>query len=404
MERPISIGTWLVTPHMLKGTPVCRLNGLPARATALPARGYPGMARSKSTHTDDSKAPLAPMEAVLVEELPSPPGWQYEPKWDGFRAIAAREGDNIEIWSKSGKPLGRYFPEMIAHIRNLPEKHLLLDGELVIPIGDHLSFNVLQARLHPAASRIAKLSRETPAQLILFDALAIGSSNLRDKPLAERRGALEALYSSIVNSSLILSPASTSLEQAKTWLAETGGALDGVIAKALDEPYRPGERAMRKVKQLRTADCVVGGYRKTAKGDVASLLLGLYTQTGHLDLVGFSSGFPATERKALIKALKPHEGGPGFTGKAPGGPSRWNPDKSGDYIALDHGLVAEVIYDQITAGRFRHGTRFRRWRPDKAPVQCTFDQLVRELKPAELIQLVEKSKEMRKKLPPEDLT
>lgn len=350
------------------------------------------MAPSKSTQIapDDRQAPLAPMEAVLVEELPEPPGWQYEPKWDGFRAIVESKGDDIEIWSKSGKPLGRYFPEMIAHIRNLPEKLLLLDGELVIPIGDRLSFDALQARLHPAASRIDRLSKETPAQIILFDALTIGRHDLAAKPLADRRAALEALHSSIGNPSLILSPASTSLAQAKTWLAETGGALDGVIAKALDEPYRPGERAMRKIKQLRTADCVVGGYRKTAKGDVASLLLGLYNEAGQLDLVGFNSGFPATERKALIKILKPHEGGPGFTGKAPGGPSRWNPDKSGDYIALDHGLVAEVIYDQITAGRFRHGTRFHRWRPDKSPKQCTFGQLVRELKPAELIQLIKK--------------
>lgn len=328
------------------------------------------------------------MEALLVKALPEPPGWQYEPKWDGFRALVERKGDDIAIWSKSGKSLGRYFPEVIALIRRLEQKTLLLDGELVIPIGDRLSFDALQARLHPAASRVAKLSRDTPAQFILFDALRIGRIDLSVKPLAERRAALEALHKTIADPALILSPASQSLEQARTWLTATGGALDGVIAKRLDQPYQQGERAMRKVKQLRTADCVVGGYRTNAKGEVASLLLGLFNEAGKLDLVGFSSAFPAAERKALGNILEPHEGGPGFTGKSPAGPSRWNPDKSGDYISLDHDLVVEVIYDQITAGRFRHGTRFHRWRPDKAGRQCRYDQLIRELKPAELMELI----------------
>ncbi|WP_232494870.1 ATP-dependent DNA ligase [Novosphingobium kaempferiae] len=344
--------------------------------------------KRSSLSTDQTDAPIAPMEALLVETLPEPPGWQYEPKWDGFRALVDRKGDDIAIWSKSGKSLGRYFPEVIEHIRTLDQKILLLDGELVIPIGDRLSFDALQARLHPAASRVAKLSRDTPAQLILFDALRIGRIDLSVKPLAERRTALEALHKTIANPALILSPASQSLEQARTWLTATGGALDGVIAKPLDQPYQQGERAMRKVKQLRTADCVVGGYRTNAKGEVASLLLGLFNEAGKLDLVGFSSAFPAAERKALGAILEPHEGGPGFTGKSPGGPSRWNPDKSGDYISLDHDLVVEVIYDQITAGRFRHGTRFHRWRPDKAGRQCRYDQLIRELKPAELMELI----------------
>nr|MEC6702308.1 ATP-dependent DNA ligase [Sphingobium sp. SJ10-10] len=335
------------------------------------------------------KVPVAPMEALLVEMLPEVPGWQFEPKWDGFRAIVARDGDEIEIWSKSGKPLGRYFPEMVKQIAGLKQRHLLLDGELVIPIDDALSFDALQARLHPAASRIAKLSKETPAQLILFDALAIGGKDLRDKPLSDRRAALEALHRTMKDDRILLSPASLDAGQAMDWLKASGGALDGVIAKPLDEPYRSGERAMRKVKQLRTADCVVGGYRKTDKGGVASLLLGLFNEADMLDLVGFCSGFTAAERKALAKRLEPHAGGAGFTGKAPGGPSRWNPEKSGDYIALDHELIAEVIYDQVTAGRFRHGTRFHRWRPDKAGEQCTFDQLIRELRPAELLQLID---------------
>lgn len=333
-------------------------------------------------------APIAPMEALLVEALPDPPGWFYEPKWDGFRAIVAREGDRIEIWSKSGKPLARYFPEVVEAISSLEQRDLLLDGELVIPIGDRLSFDALQARLHPAASRIARLSRETPAQLILFDCLRLGSKDLREAPLATRRAALEALHAEIARPDLILSPVATSLDQAEQWLAASGGALDGVIAKPRDEAYRAGERAMRKVKQVRTADCVVGGYRKSAKGGVASLLLGLYDDRGKLDLVGFTSSFPAAEREALARKLKPCEGGPGFTGKAPGGPSRWNPDKSGEYIPLRHDLIAEVVYDQVTSGRFRHGTRLLRWRPDKAPRQCTRDQLIREVRPAELLELV----------------
>ncbi|WP_070158017.1 ATP-dependent DNA ligase [Sphingobium phenoxybenzoativorans] len=350
-------------------------------------------ASAKPQKSPPRDAPLAPMEALLVETLPDEPGWQFEPKWDGFRAIVARYGDEIEIWSKSGKPLGRYFPEMVERIAKLKQRHLLLDGELVIPIGDTLSFDALQARLHPAASRIAKLSKETPAQLILFDALAIGGKDLRDQPLSDRRAALEALHRTMKDDRILLSPASMDVEQAMDWLKSSGGALDGVIAKPLEEPYRSGERAMRKIKQLRTADCVVGGYRKADKGGVASLLLGLYNEAGNLDQVGFCSGFPTSERKALIERLAPHEGEPGFTGKAPGGPSRWNPEKIGAYIKLRHELVIEVIYDQITAGRFRHGTRFRRWRPDKAPTQCTYDQLVRELRPAELLQLIDQGRD-----------
>ena len=335
------------------------------------------------------EAPVVPMEAMLVETLPEPPGWFYEPKWDGFRAIIARDGDDVEIWSKSGKPLGRYFPEIVARVGKIGKKHLLLDGELIVPVGKHLSFEALQARLHPAASRIARLSHETPAQLILFDCLALDGTLFIDKPLTERRTLLEKLCASMDDPALILSPVSTELDQANQWLASSGGALDGVIAKPSGEPYRPGERAMRKVKQQRTADCVIGGYRETGKGAVASLLLGLYDENGKLDLVGFSSSFPATERRALARRLEQHEGGPGFTGKAPGGPSRWNPEKTGEYIPIDHRLVVEVIYDQVTGGRFRHGTKLLRWRPDKAPEQCTRDQLIRELRPAELLQLVQ---------------
>ena len=340
----------------------------------------------KAVPRTSHEAPVAPMEALLVGTLPDPPGWQYEPKWDGFRAIVLREGDRCEIWSKSGKPLGRFFPEVLDHVRALKELHLLLDGELVIAIGDRLSFEALQARLHPAATRIAKLSRETPAQLILFDCLRVGSCDLRQAPLTERRAALEMLSETFDGAALILSPASRDPVQAQTWLAASGGALDGVIAKPFNEPYQAGERAMRKVKQLRTADCVVGGYRKSA-GGVASLLLGLYNDKGKLDLIGFCSGFAAEERITVAQKLREFEGGAGFTGRAPGGPSRWRPDKSGAYISLEHEVVVEVAYDQVTGGRFRHGTRFLRWRPDKAPHQCNESQLVNELRPAEMLQL-----------------
>jgi ATP-dependent DNA ligase len=349
------------------------------------------MTTRKASAAEIAEAPLAPMEALLVEVLPPPPGWQYEPKWDGFRAIAARDGDACEIWSKAGKPLGRYFPEVLACLRRVKTRHLLLDGELVIPVDGRLSFEALQARLHPAASRIAKLSRETPAQLLLFDCLLVGGRTLRDAPLRERRWELEKLIASFDDPALTLSPASLDPDRALAWLASSGGALDGVIAKPLDGRYEAGVRAMRKVKQRRTADCVVGGYRQTAAGGVASLLLGLYNPKGELDLVGFCSAFPAAERAALAKTLGKTERGAGFTGVAPGGPSRWNPEKSGDYIALEHSLVAEVLYDQVTAGRFRHAAKFLRWRPDKAPRQCDRNQLARPLKPSEILDLTDNS-------------
>ena len=349
-----------------------------ANGTSIPIHGCVRM----------DTAPLAPMEARLAEALPEPPGWQYEPKWDGFRALAQRDGDDIEIWSKSGKPLARYFPDMVAALAALPQRHFLLDGELVIPLKERLSFDALQARLHPAPSRIARLSKETPAQLILFDCLQLGRRNLGDKPLEQRRAALEAFAASLQSAHLMLSPASRDRTAALDWLTRSGGALDGVIAKPLDAPYAAGERAMVKVKQHRTADCVVGGYRETENGAVVSLLLGLYTSGGRLDHVGFTSAFPARDRAAILDRLGAHRGGSGFTGDAPGGPSRWNGGKAKPYVPLDHELVVEVLYDQVTAGRFRHGTRLLRWRPDKAPAQCTRDQLVRELSPAQLLTLI----------------
>lgn len=328
---------------------------------------------------------LLPMEAKLVADLPDEVGWQFEPKWDGFRALIFRRGDEIEIMSKSGKPLSRYFPEVVQVIREVDCRAFVLDGELILPIGDVLSFDALQARLHPAASRIARLSRETPTQVMLFDCLSIDGQELLEHPLNERRSHLEAFHRAHGGPSMLLSARTLDTSVAKEWLARSGGALDGVVAKRVDEPYRRGERAMLKVKQHRTADCVVGGFRRVKDGEgVASLLLGLYDDAGLLNHVGFTSNIAAHERLEVLRRLEPLIETPGFTGKAPGGPSRWNNGKESEWEPLRSELVVEVIYDQVTGGRFRHGTRLLRWRPDKAPGQCRMDQLVYELRPAEL--------------------
>lgn len=330
---------------------------------------------------------LKPMEARLVAELPKDDGWQFEPKWDGFRALVFRKVKDIEILSKSGKSLARYFPEIVAVVAGIDEERFVLDGELILPIGDVLSFDALQARLHPAESRIKKLSQETPAQLMLFDCLQDGNRALIARTLGDRRAALEAFHDRHGGPSLLLSPCGD-LEAARSWLAQSGGALDGVVAKRIDEAYRPGERAMLKVKQHRTADCVVGGFRRVKDGEgVASLLLGLYDDAGHLNHVGFTSGIAASERVELGQRLEPLIEVPGFTGKAPGGPSRWNNGEESEWEPLRSELVVEVLYDQVTGARFRHGTRLLRWRPDKAPKQCTMEQLVYELRPAELATL-----------------
>ena len=327
------------------------------------------------------------MEAKLVTKLPEEPGWQFEPKWDGFRALVFRDGDEVELLSKSGKSLARYFPEIVALVGGIDQTRFVLDGELILPVGDVLSFDALQARLHPAESRITKLSRETPAQLMLFDRLRDGGNDLLGRPLTDRRAALEAFHARYDSSSLLLSPCGD-LAAARAWLAQSGGALDGVVAKRLDEPYHPGERAMLKVKQHRTADCVVGGFRRARDGDgVASLLLGLYDDAGRLNHVGFTSGIAAADRAALAAKLEPLIEAPGFSGKAPGGPSRWNNGEESEWESLRSELVVEVLYDQVTGARFRHGTRLLRWRPDKAPAQCTMEQLVYELRPAELATL-----------------
>ena len=330
----------------------------------------------------------APMEALLAAELPEGPRWQFEPKWDGFRCLALREGDEVTLTSKSGKPLGRYFPEVVDMLRGLPTTRFLLDGELIILVGDALSFDALQLRLHPAESRIRKLSEQTPAELMAFDLLQVDGKSLADLPLSDRRDRLEAFFSTNQAAGLHLSPMTCNRDEALAWLQRSGGALDGVIAKRADLEYRSGERAMIKVKQQRTADCVVGGFRYAEKKhEVGSLLLGLYDDEGRLDHVGFTSAIPSAERPALTEQLEKLIKAPGFTGSAPGGPSRWNNARSMAWEPLKPVLVVEVRYDQVTGRRFRHGTGFLRWRPDKDPKQCTFEQLAPELRPSELREL-----------------
>jgi ATP-dependent DNA ligase len=323
------------------------------------------------------RPPFPPMEAESEAKIPSEPGWLYEPKWDGFRCLAFRKDGQVLLQSKAGQPLGRYFPELVEALGKLPPKTFVLDGEIVIPEGSGFSFDALLQRIHPAESRIRKLARETPASLFAFDLLVDERGrSLVGKPLEERRERLEAFFKKIPDGvQAVLSPATPDRKVAESWMGGTG--LDGVVAKQLDSPYRTGERAgMVKIKRMRTADCVVGGFRWAQKGGkVGSLLLGLYNDEGRLDHVGFSSSFNAEEKEELEAVLKPHEGGSGFTGKAPGGPSRWSQGRSTEWVPLDPVLVCEVRYDHFSGGRFRHGTKFLRWRPDKKPKACTFDQI-----------------------------
>jgi ATP-dependent DNA ligase len=332
---------------------------------------------------------IEPMEALLAEVLPEGDEWQYEPKWDGFRCIAVRDGSDVQLWSKSGKPLGRYFPEITDMFARVARRRFIVDGELLIVRGDTIAFDALQLRLHPAESRIRKLAAETPALFMAFDCLAEGKSLLAQRPLEARRKVLEDLVAREGGPAFLLSPATGDRREALRWLERSGGALDGVIAKRLDQAYQPGERAMVKVKQRRTADCVVGGFRYGRSGrEVASLLLGLFDEAGLLHHVGFTSSIASSERAGWTTELERLIAAPGFTGKAPGGQSRWATERSTEWQPLKPEIVVEVLYDQVTAYRFRHGTRLLRRRPDKAPRQCRMDQLRHALSPAELQQLM----------------
>lgn len=326
------------------------------------------------------RPPYPPMEALSIAEIPAGEGWLYEPKWDGFRCLAFRRGDEVLLQSKAGQPLGRYFPELIDALQKLPMQQFVIDSEIIILEDGHLAFDELLQRIHPAESRIRKLAAETPGTLMVFDLLVDGDGKpLVNFPLAERRQHLQVFFSDIaLNERVRLSPASKDRADAEEWMGELGAAgLDGIIAKRLDEPYHSGDRAgMVKIKRLRTADCVVGGFRYAEKGDeIGSLLLGLYNDEGKLDHVGFTSSFAAEERQGLKKIVEPLVGGEGFTGKAPGGPSRWSTRRSSEWQALKPKLVCEVRYDHFSGDRFRHGTKFLRWRPDKDPRQCTFAQV-----------------------------
>jgi len=324
-------------------------------------------------------SPLAPMEAQSVEEIPAGPEWQYEPKWDGFRCIVFRDGGKIVLQSKSGKPLTRYFPEIVEAVGALPSSRFVLDGEIAVPSGAAFSFDDLLQRIHPAASRIAKLAAQTPAILIVFDLLGIGDKSLVGEMLPERRGKLEAFAKKNFppGGRLRLSPTTSRLSSATVWLRKAGATLDGIIAKRVDLPYQPGNRhGMVKIKNYRSADCVIGGFRYgDGKPVVGSLLLGLYDDSGLLHHVGFTSGIAAKEKPALTAKLKKLVAPPGFTGDKPGGPSRWTSARSAQWEPLKPELVVEVGYDHFTGGRFRHGTQILRWRPDKAPRQCTMDQV-----------------------------
>ena len=324
------------------------------------------------------------MEARSVDAIPRGPEWQYEPKWDGFRCLLSRRGDKIGLRSKSGEDLARYFPELVAAALELKATVFLLDGEIVVPHGRTFSFDALLQRIHPAASRIEKLSQETPALFLAFDLLAtVANRKLAAQPLRERRPALEAFAKSRLksNPTFRLSPATTSYVTAKGWLARAGGGCDGVIAKRLDLPYQSGNRdGMQKIKNFRSADCVIGGFRYATnqlngRKVVGSLLLGLYDSEGLLHHVGFTSAIKRGEKPALTARLEPLIAKPGFTGNAPGGPSRWSTERSAQWCPLQPKLVVEVAYDHFSGERFRHGTSILRWRPDKAPRQCTFDQL-----------------------------
>ncbi|WP_322796230.1 ATP-dependent DNA ligase [Tepidiforma sp.] len=334
---------------------------------------------------------IAPMLAKAADAIPGGEGWLYEPKWDGFRAIVtwASAGEPF-LQSRDLKPLGRYFPELVEGLARALPGPAVLDGEIVIMGPRGLDFDALQQRVHPAASRIARLAQETPAAFVAFDLLREGDTPLFDRPLAERRERLERLMAA-ARPPLYLTPATRDPATAQEWFERFEGAgFDGVIAKRLDGVYQPGRRGWVKVKHLRTADCVVGGFRwnRGEEGrSVGSLLLGLYDDAGVLHFVGHTSSFSAAARRELVERLAPlrtDDEGVGFgQGRTPGAPSRWTGTKDLSWERLRPELVCEVTFDYLQGNRFRHAATFQRWRPDRDPRSCTFDQLEAPV-PAEL--------------------
>ncbi|KSW21660.1 ATP-dependent DNA ligase [Cellulomonas sp. B6] len=332
--------------------------------------------------------PVAPMLAKSVKEIPDV--GHVEPKWDGFRTIVFRDGDDVELGSRNEKPMTRYFPELVEALRaNLPER-CVVDGEIVLVTGDRLDFDALQQRIHPAASRVKLLSEQTPVSFVAFDLLALGDDDLTSRPFAERRALLvEALADA--HPPVHVTPATGDLAEARRWFEQFEGAgLDGVVAKPLDGTYQPDKRAMFKIKHERTADCVVAGFRWHKSGDVVgSLLLGLWADDGHLQHVGVSASFPMARRATLLDDLAPYRdvdlaehpwGGwadqQAHAGqRLPGAVSRWNATKDLSFVPLRPELVVEVAYDHMEGDRFRHTAQFRRWRPDRDPRSCTYAQL-----------------------------
>ncbi|MFF0410612.1 ATP-dependent DNA ligase [Kitasatospora sp. NPDC004745] len=332
--------------------------------------------------------PVAPMLAKSVARIP--PGMQYEAKWDGFRTIVFRDGDEVELGSRTGKPLTRYFPELVEALKRELPPRCVLDGEVVIARDGRLRFEELLERIHPAASRVRLLAERTPASFVAFDLLALGDVPFLDEPLSVRREALEASLGGAADP-VFTAPASTDRDVAQTWFAEYEGAgLDGVVAKPLDQPYRPGERTMFKIKHERTADCVVAGYREHKSGPVVgSLLLGINDAEGRLQHVGVCAAFSMARRRELAEELAPlrmaelsgHPWGAWADeaahaeGRLPGAVSRWTGGKDLSWIALRPERVVEVAYDHLEGTRFRHTAQFRRWRPDRTPESCTYAQL-----------------------------
>ncbi len=318
------------------------------------------------------------METRPVAHIPEGGDWSYEPKWDGFRCIAFRDGADLELQSKSGETLTRYFPEIVEALRDAGARQFVIDGELLVATGDDSDFDALLQRIHPAASRVRRLAAETPACYIVFDLLVEGRSAFYERALHARRERLERFVQRnfAENPAVRLSPSTSDIDLAKRWLAGSVARLDGVIAKR-DVAYAFGSRdAAVKIKRNYTADCVVGGFRMGAGGAVASLLLGLYDEEGKLNHVGFVGSMSAAERKRAADLLKPIVEPPGFTGTAPGGPSRWRRGEATEWFPVRPHVVVEVAFDHVTGHRFRHAARLLRWRADKPPHQCKMDQLL----------------------------
>ena len=327
---------------------------------------------------------MEPMLSAPADGIPAGDGWTYEPKWDGFRTLLFRDGDQVELVSRGARPMTRYFPELVPAFRTLKADRIVLDGELIVVGERGLDFGALQQRIHPADSRVRMLSAATPAWYVAFDLLAEGDTDLRAEPLGERRKRLERLLKG-AKPPIFLTPFTRDHKTAEKWFEQFEGAgLDGVMAKSWKGAYVPGKRLWVKIKHQRTADCVVIGWRKSSDGtSLGSLLLGLYDRTSTLHYVGHTSSFSAPERKELIAKLKPleidipeSEGSSGKTGRMPGGLSRWSRGKDTEWVMVRPELVCEVAYDKLEAGeRFRHATRFLRWRIDKPPRKCGFDQI-----------------------------